>query len=211
MSDETHDARHGWGRFRFRPLSVAMMAVVWVILWGSITPMIVVGGILCAYLITVVFPLPPIHWGGRFRPLWFISLAAHLLKDLVVSSVRILQLAFERKVNLNAGIIRVDLASDHDLYQVQVAQVISLVPGTVVVEVVRHPRRLYLHAIDLVGDDPVARIQAMVHRVESRVVHTFGSRGEIAAFEAELERLTEAERLKKLPVDEAPELEDDES
>ena len=26
-------------------------------------------------------------------------------------------------------------------------------PGTVVVEVVRSPRRLYLHAIDLVGDD----------------------------------------------------------
>ena len=181
MSDETHDARHGWGRFRFRPLSIAMMAVVWVILWGSITPMIVVGGVLCAYLITVVFPLPPINWGGRFRPLWFISLAAHLLKDLVVSSVRILQLAFERKVNLNAGIIRVDLASDSDLYEVVVAELISLVPGTVVVEVVRHPRRLYLHALDLTGPDPIAGVQQMVHDVENRVLNAFGSKEEIAA------------------------------
>lgn len=199
------------GRWRIRPLSIAVMTAVWMVLWGSVSPMIIVGGLIFSYLITVVFPLPPIHWVGRFRPIGFVVLSAHLLFDLVVSSMRILQLAFEKKVNLNAGIIRVDLASDNDLYQVQVAQVISLVPGTVVVEVVKHPRRLYLHTLDLIGDDPVARVQKMVHEIESRVLHAFASNAEIAAFDVELERLKQAELLKQPVADEAPEMEDEES
>lgn len=201
--------RPKFDRFRFRPLSILLMALVWVVLWGSLTPMMIVSGLLLGYVVTLVFPLPPINWEGRFRPIGFIKLIGHLLGDLVVSSFRVLRLAFEKEVNLNAGIVRVDLASDHDLYQVQVAQVISLVPGTVVVEVVRHPRRLYLHAIDLVGDDPVAKIQSMTHDIESRVLHAFGSKAEIEAFEVQLAELREAERLKKQPSHEDPELEED--
>ena len=139
-----------------------------------------------AWVIGIVFPLPPIFWQGRFRPWGFIVLVAHELRDLVVSSIRLVGLAFHRKVELNAGIVRVDLHSDDDLYQVAVAELISLVPGTVVVEVVRHPRRLYLHCIDLVGENPVQRIHTMVDGVEQRVLHAFGSTEEIAAFEESL-------------------------
>ena len=101
--------------------------------------------------------------------------------------MRVFLLAFHRKVDLKAGIIRIDLITDNDLYQVQVAEMISLVPGTVVVEVVRHPRRLYLHAIDLHGDDPIGRVQKMAVDVESRGVRAFGSRQEIEDFNAALE------------------------
>lgn len=197
-------------RFKLRPLATLTMTAVWVILWGSVSPLVIVGGILFSYLITVVFPLPPIHWAGRFRPWPFLGLCCHLLADLVASSARIVVLAFERTVNLNAGIVRVDLASDNDLYQVQVAQVISLVPGTVVVEVVRQPRRLYLHAIDLTGPDPVRQIQQRVHTVETQVLTSFGSKEEIAAFRRELARIEESECSAKAKARlEHPELEDE--
>ncbi|MFT3888165.1 MAG: Na+/H+ antiporter subunit E [Arachnia sp.] len=173
-------------RLHSRPLSILLMVVVWCALWGSVHPMTIVGGIVFGYLITLVFPLPPMHWEGRFHPIGFVVMIAHLLVDLCMSSWRMLQLAFQRKVKLNAGIVRVELASDSDLYQVIVAELISLVPGTVVVEVVRHPRRLYLHALDLVGPDPVAKVQQMVHDVETRALNAFGSREEIAAFRAAL-------------------------
>lgn len=174
-------------RLRFRPLSVFGMMTVWILLWGSISPVIVLSGILIGWLIDIVFPLPPIFWEGRFRLWGVIVLGAHLLYDLVVSSFRVVALVFERKVNLNAGIIRVDLHSDNDLYQVQVAEMISLVPGTVVVEVVRSPRRLYLHAIDLKDEDPVGRIRLMALNVEARVLRAFGSDEEIEAFNRHLE------------------------
>ena len=134
----------------------------------------------------VVLPLPPVFWQGRLRPWGIVRLIAHLLFDLTVSSVRVFLLAFHKKVDLRAGIVRIDLITDNDLYQVQVAEMISLVPGTVVVEVVRNPRRLYLHAIDLHGEDPVGAVQKMAVDVESRVVRAFGSRQEIDDFNASL-------------------------
>ena len=191
-------------RFGFRPISVLGMTSVWVILWGSVTPMTIAGGFLLAWLVSVVFPLPPIHWDGRFRPIGFLKLVWHLLFDLVVSSFRMIQLAFARKVDLNAGLIRVDLDSNDDLYQVQVAELISLVPGTDVVEVVKHPRRLYLHAIDLIGPDPVGRIQKMTHDVEARVLGAFGSTQEIADYRA-------ARARGEMGVEDLPELEVEES
>lgn len=194
-------------RFRFRPLSAIAMTVVWVILWGSFSPLIIVSGLLLAWGIAIVFPLPPMFWEGRFHPLGIIKLIWHLLHDLVVSSVRMLVLAFERKVNLNAGIVRVDLDSDNDLYQVQVAELISLVPGTVVVEVVKHPRRLYLHALDLVGPDPVGRIQKMAHDVEERVLRAFGSDKELQDYLAERARCEAA----PVVIEEHPEMEVEES
>ncbi|MHA6513606.1 Na+/H+ antiporter subunit E [Tessaracoccus sp. Z1128] len=170
-------------RLRFRPLSVFGMAAVWVLMWGSVAPLILISGAALGWVIGVAFPLPPIFWQGRFRPLGFTSLTWHLLADLVVSSLRLVRLAFEKEVNLHAGIVRVDLHTDDDLYQVQVAEILSLVPGTVVVEVVREPRRLYVHALELVDDASLERVQRMTTAVESRVVRSFGSDQEIAAFD----------------------------
>ena len=168
-------------RFKFRPVSTLGLATISVMLWG-LSPLTVVSGVVLGWLILVVFPLPPIYWEGRLRPIGFLKLVWHLLADLVVSSVRMVALAFAKKVELNAGIVRVDLDCDNDLYQVQVAEIISLVPGTVVVEVVKNPRRLYLHAIDMIGPNPTARIQKMCHDIESRVIHAFGSKEEIAEY-----------------------------
>lgn len=175
-------------RLRFRPLSVFGMTLMWMLLWGSAAPVIVLSGMLIGYLIDIVFPLPPIFWRGKLRPIGVVVLVFHLLWDLMVSSFRVVALVFHRRVNLNAGIVRVDLHSDNDLYQVQVSELISLVPGTVVVEVVRSPRRLYLHVIDLVGDDAVGRVQRMVFDVESRVLRAFGSDEEIKQFNEALEQ-----------------------
>lgn len=174
-------------RLRFRPLSVFGMTLMWMLLWGSAAPVIVLSGMLIGYLIDIVFPLPPIFWRGKLRPIGVVVLVFHLLWDLMVSSFRVVALVFHRRVNLNAGIVRVDLHSDNDLYQVQVAEMISLVPGTVVVEVVRSPRRLYLHAIDLKDEDPVGRIRLMALNVEARVLRAFGSDEEIEAFNRHLE------------------------
>ena len=171
-------------RAKFRPLSVFGMAGVWVLVWGSLSPLVILSGIALGWLIGIAFPLPPIFWQGRFRPVGFVTLVWHLLHDLVVSSVRLVRLAFERTVNLHAGIVRVDLNADDDLYQVAVAEILSLVPGTVVIEVVRQPRRLYLHALEVVDETDLDRVQRMSMAVESRVLRAFGSDEEIAAFDA---------------------------
>ncbi|MBD2759939.1 Na+/H+ antiporter subunit E [Yimella sp. cx-573] len=171
-------------RLRFRPAAVFTMAFFWMMLWGSITPVAFLGGVLLGWLVTVVFPLPPVHIPGRPRPWGVLVLGGALLRDLVVSSWHVSRLVWARHVRLRSGIVRVDLLSDHDLYQVQVAELISLVPGTVVVEVVRNPRRLYLHVLDLADDNAIEDIRTMALTTERRVLNAFGTAAERQDFEA---------------------------
>ncbi|WP_296139364.1 Na+/H+ antiporter subunit E [uncultured Tessaracoccus sp.] len=178
----TMRARYHRSRFRLRPAVITVSALMWSMLWSSISPVVVLSGALLGWLIGVVFPLPPAHWTGRVRPLPLLHLVARLFADLTVSSVRMIKYAVMREVDLHASIIRTDLHSDDDLYQVGVASMISLVPGTVVVEVVRHPRRLYLHCLGMDQQD-ADDVQAMVVGVERRLLRAMGSDEELAQFE----------------------------
>lgn len=174
----------GRSRFRVRPAAVLSMALLWMLLWGSFSPVALIGGLLLGYVITLVFPLPPVHLSGRPHIIGCVVLFAHLVSDLVVSSWRVMRLTWGRTVEPRSAIVRTELFSDNDLYQVQVAELISLVPGTVVVEVVRSPRRLYLHVLDLKDENAIADVRKMALDTERRVLRAFGTEQERAAFES---------------------------
>lgn len=185
MSRPTSMQRLRASRFRLRPKAMLVSAIFWAFLWSSLSPFILVSGALLGWLMGALFPLPPMHWKGKLRPLGVLSLAAYTLWDLCVSSVRMIAYAFEPKVDLHAGIVRTDLHTDDDLYQTAIAGLISLIPGTVVVEVVRHPRRLYLHVVGL-DHQSEEDVQEMVHGVERRLLRAFGSDQQITDFEDSL-------------------------
>ena len=78
------------------------------------------------------------------------------------------------------GIVRVDLKADSDLYQVNTAELVSVVPGTIVVDARQRSRILYLHVFlgalkphrtgdrDLVTDLGIMRHAIDVFRDEGR-------------------------------------------
>lgn len=174
--------RYKESRWRLRPAAMTLSAIVWALLWTDFGIFTLVSGAFLGWLVGALFPLPPMAWRGGLHPWHAFTLLVRLFYDLTVSSFMLLRYTFMRKVDLKAGIIRVDLLSDDDLYQVGVATMISLVPGTVVVEVVRHPRRLYLHCVNVADEDAHDRIQAMTTGVERRLLKAIGSKGELAAF-----------------------------
>ncbi len=51
-------------RLRFQPRQIALLTGIWLILVGEVTVVTVLGGMLLAWLITVVFPLPAIDYAG---------------------------------------------------------------------------------------------------------------------------------------------------
>ena len=181
-------------RHLFAP-SVIIITLVWAFLWGSYMPLTILSGIAIAWFFRWRFPLPPMFWPGRFRPIGFLILVVRLIWDLVVSSWRIVLLTIPRKIHLEPGIVRVDIVTDVDLYQVQVAEMISLVPGTVVVEVVRSPRCLYLHVVHMDEAHDVDAIRAMALRVERQVLGAFGSDEERRVFNELHGRPRRKERL----------------
>lgn len=170
-------------RFRFQGRQVAVLTLVWLCLVGDVNLVTVVGGAVIGWLVTIVFPMPVVHYYGRLRPWGIVRLLAALLRDLATSSWRLARHAFSRRP-MNPGIVRVDLHVRSDLYQVNIAELVSIVPGTIVVDARRTSRTLYLHVFDLPDAGAAARVVADTRRVERRLVEAVGSTKEIRALDA---------------------------
>jgi multicomponent Na+:H+ antiporter subunit E len=165
-----------------QPRAVATIALAWVLLWDRVTWGNVVNGVLVGLLVTYAFPLPSIEFQGRLRPHRVLLLIGHFLVDLVASSWQVLRLAFGRRRPRNA-VVEVQLRSRSDFYLTITAELIALVPGSVVIDARRSTSVLYLHLLDVEREGRIEQQRAHVLDVERRVVRALGSRAEIAAIE----------------------------
>ena len=172
----------GRRRRALQPRAVATIALAWVLLWDRVSWGNVVNGVLVGLLVTYAFPLPSIEFQGRLRPHRLAWLIVRFLLDLVVASWQVMRLAFGRRRPHNA-VVGVQLRSRSDFYLTLTAELISLVPGSVVVDARRSSSVLYLHLLDVGRDGAIEAQRAHVLAVERRVVRALGSRAEIAAVE----------------------------
>ena len=75
------------------------------------------------------------------------------------------------------------LRSRSDFYLTITAELVALVPGSVVIDARRSTSVLYLHLLDVEREGRIEAQRAHVLAVERRVVRALGSRAEIAALE----------------------------
>jgi multicomponent Na+:H+ antiporter subunit E len=183
--DETGGERPTLARRRPQLRMSIVTAVVWVLLWGDLSLANLVSGFLLGLLITWVFPLPPIDFHGRFR-LWpHTKLIAILLFDLVRSSFVVAAQAFHFGHTMRNAVVRVDLKVHSDLYLTLTSELVSLVPGSLVMEARRQESVLYVHVMDVRSDADIATARRKVLQAEERVVSSFGSDDEVAALREE--------------------------
>ncbi|MCD4524793.1 Na+/H+ antiporter subunit E [Nocardioides sp. cx-173] len=152
MSPVTRTTRDGTTRpARHRavqPLAVLWLVLVWLAMWGEVTPLLLVGGVVVAVLVCVVFPLPPVDLVSRVRPLLLLALTARFLFEVVRASAQVAGVVVRRRPVRNA-VVAVDLQSASDFTMTLVAAMLSLIPGSVVVEARRSTHTLYLHVLDV--------------------------------------------------------------
>jgi len=160
------------------PLLIGLV-LLWMLLWGEITWLSGVSGALIAVLVTRIFYLPPVELSGRFNPFWALVLVLRFAGEVVVSSISVAALAFRpAKLPPNA-IIEVQLRTHSDFVMSIAAIVISLVPGTLVLEIDRHRALLFLHVLaagDAAGVES-ARRKALA--IEVSVVKAIGSKADV--------------------------------
>ncbi|MEO5744686.1 MAG: Na+/H+ antiporter subunit E [Terracoccus sp.] len=176
-------------RRQFQPRAVVAIAVVWMLLWDQLSWGNLLNGLLVGLLVTLAFPLPSIHYAGSLRPLRYAMLIGRFLFDLVLSSWQVMRLALGPRTPQNA-VIGVRLRSRSDFYLTVTAELVTLVPGSVVIEARRSTSMLYLHLIDVGRTGAIEAQRRNVLEVEERVVKALGSRAEIA----DLERVKRSER-----------------
>lgn len=158
--------------------AVVVLTVTWVLLWDSVSLFLVLTGVLLSFGVFLVFPLPRIERDGRIRPVALARLVGRLAVDVVRSSVRVVALAFSPRTPRSA-IIRVRLRSRSDLVLTLTAELVSLTPGTIVLEVRRATSTLYLHVLDTVEDAALAQAAQDVLDAEARVLRAFGTSQEV--------------------------------
>jgi multicomponent Na+:H+ antiporter subunit E len=86
-----------------------------------------------------------------------VSLAALFLYELVLSAWRVAVLVMTPKMDLKPGIFAYPLKVDRDFEITLLANLITLTPGTLSVDVSEDRRYLYVHAIDCSDPDQTRR------------------------------------------------------
>lgn len=158
-----------------------VLVVAWVLLWGSWSPANLLSGVLVAVLTVVVLPVPSVTAGVRLRPVGLLALVGHVLADLVVSSVQIAWQALRPSGPGGMALVVVRLRTDSDVLQTSVAQALTLVPGSIVLEVDREDRSLAVHVLQAGDRVDVTAEREAVLALEARIVRAFGTDADLAA------------------------------
>ncbi|OKH93510.1 Na+/H+ antiporter subunit E [Streptomyces uncialis] len=158
---------------------IAWLTVVWVLLWGNLSVVNVVGGALVAVVVCLVFPLPLVNIGLRLHPLGIARLAVRLVWEMYTAGLKVSHQMLDNRPFL-AAVLAVPLRCRGDLMLTATAVAVSNIPDGSVVEVHRAQATLFVHVLE--ADDPRTpeRTRQAVWRMEELVVRAFGDRDEIA-------------------------------
>lgn len=119
---------------RVRLLPLLLLTAVWLMLWSKINVFMVFSGLAMGTLVLVAFPLPNVAADIRIRPLAFLKLAAWFLRELTVATFAVSWAAVRPSGIPTGGIVRVRLNEQDDLVRTLIAEMTTLVPGTMVIE-----------------------------------------------------------------------------
>lgn len=150
-------------------LATVFLTLVWVLLVGRFDWMSLFAGLLVAVVVQAIFPMPPVLAGVRVHPVGLVVLVATFLWDLTRASVWVAWLAVRPRPISHGTVIEVQLTERDDLLRTVIAELTSLVPGTVVVDVNPHSGVMTMHVLDKTEPSDLDAERGRVAALERRV------------------------------------------
>ena len=133
----------------FQILLNFVLAFVWMFLKNSYTPATFIVGYFFGLVIIFVFRG---YFESRFyllRVYSIISLFLLFIKELVLSNIAVLKLVLSPKMNIRPGIFALPTELKKDWEILLLSNLITLTPGTLVVDISKDNKTIYVHAIDI--------------------------------------------------------------
>ena len=125
----------------------------------------------------------PLVGGTRVRPVSLLLFLGHFVFDLVSSGALVAWQTVRPGGIDRSAIIMVRLRTDSDLLLTILSESLTLVPGSMVIDLDRERRTIALHILHVHDEADLERQRASVLAQEERVVRAFGSSDEIAALQ----------------------------
>jgi multicomponent Na+:H+ antiporter subunit E len=161
------------------------LVIVWGALWQDFSPGNLLFGALLAVAVARLFYLPPVELSGRFNVLYAVPFALVFLAKVVVASAQVLYLSVARGPKVKNAVVAVTLRSHQDLMVTATGHVISLIPGSLVVEVDRSTSTLYLHGLNISSAADVENLRNEVRSIEAGLIRIMGTKEELDAVRME--------------------------
>ncbi|MEX2280327.1 MAG: Na+/H+ antiporter subunit E [Acidimicrobiia bacterium] len=132
-----------------RFITLTWLAAVWVMLWEAVTWANVAGGVVVAVLVVWMVPSHRQETAVGFRPLAAVRLVAYFLWKLIEASAKLTWEIFTPHNRINAAVISVPLTSRVAGIVTVVANMVSLTPGSVTIDIDPETMTLYIHVLHL--------------------------------------------------------------
>jgi multicomponent Na+:H+ antiporter subunit E len=168
---ETAAKKHRRVRFLHQIPLIVVLVILWMLLWGSLSLLNLVTGLVLAVFVTRVFYLPPVDLTGRLHP-------GHLAVFVASFAWQLVGASFLVAARQNA-VIAVQLYTRSDLIMTLTAIALSLIPGSLVLEADRANSILYLHVLNTPTPEAVEKARSQVLLIERRIVRALGSRDDL--------------------------------
>lgn len=157
------------------------LLLVWVMVFGSVDPLTLLGGIVVAIAVQWAFPLPRVQGRWTLRPRETLVLLSRFVADLVRAGVQVSWIVVSNKKVDNA-ILRVDLRSADPVHLTVVSAMTSLMPGSIVVRVDRLIGRIYIHILDVEGQGGTEAVRQSVLDQEERILRALSRPADLSAY-----------------------------
>ena len=168
---------------RPRALEIVWLTLVWVLLWGTFTPLSIVGGLVVAIGVLAAFRFPAPGPYLPVRPLRLLGLAAYLAYDTVVSGAGVSWQTLRFGRAARGAVIAVPLLTDSDRVVTVVANALSLSPGAMVLQVDHEHRLWFVYALGPRDRAGVEQARRRTLDMQRRVIAALGTPEELAAAE----------------------------
>lgn len=162
-----------------------LLLFVWGALWQDFSLGNMIFGAVIALVIVNLFPLPPVVLSGRINLWYCLKLFIWFMGQVVVASLHVAKLAIANGKKTHSAIIAVPLRTGSDLIVMTVGHVLTLIPGSFVIDVDRSSSTLYLHYIDIESPADVEKARAAIRDIERRLIMAIGSPDEYEAIKNE--------------------------
>lgn len=151
------------------------LVLLWMLLWGDISWLNLLTGVVLASVVSVGFYLPAVQLGGRLNPGRLAVYLARLLWDIARASIQVAALALLPGYRASNAILAVHLRTRSDLILTWTAVSTSIVPGSIVIDTDRVESVLYLHVLNMRDHAETERFRQSVLDTEARLVRAIGS------------------------------------
>lgn len=155
--------------------------LVWCALWQDFGLPNVAFGLVLAVLVTVLFPMPRLYLSDRVNLWYSLQFVVYFLWQIVVASSRLTVLALSFNKPVNSAVVGVQLRTRSDLFITATSHALSLIPGSLVVEVDRANSVLYFHVIDVNTTADALEYCLAARKIEAKILKAVGHSDEYKA------------------------------